>query len=528
MIHDVRSGVMGNDFGINRYSERPGTPFDMTPTSQAHTEETMTRALEFHRARDFAQAGALYRQILAGNPNHADALRLLGVIARQEGRYDEAIDLIRRSIFINDAKAESHHNLGDALRSAGKLDEAIAAYRHAIGLNPDWPEAHGALGNVLRDQGKSAAAAEAYAKAVKLSPNSAAGHLNLGRALHDQGKFPQAIDAVNKAIALKPDWPEPCNSLGNIFWDQGRLNDAIAQYSKAVELSSNHAAAHQSMGKIFALQGKIEDSIACFRRAVQAEPVNAKAHSYLGHMLAESGRRAEACEAYAEAIRLKPDSPKWRFKLAALSGDSSVTTAPMQHIQDLFDDYAPRFEQHLVDQLNYRGPEQLHEAVERVTDRHDLDILDLGCGTGLCGAQFRSMARWIVGVDLSPAMIESSARRRVYDQLLQGELMIALNETARYDLILAGDVLIYVGDLTAMMPAVAKALRSGGLFAFTIEDYAGEGFFLQPQMRFAHSLNYIRSLAKASELSELSATSVMLRKQGATGANGWIIVLSKT
>ncbi len=100
-------------------------------------------------------------------------------------------------------------------------------------------------------------------------------------------------------------------------------------------------------------------------------------------------------------------------------------------------------------------------------------------------------------------------------------------ESARYDLILAGDVLIYVGDLGTLMPAVANALREGGFFAFTIEDHPGDGFFLQPQMRFAHSMSYIRTQAANSKLREVSATPVMLRKQGATGAQGWTIVLAK-
>jgi predicted TPR repeat methyltransferase len=489
---------------------------------------SMHQALEHHQAGRLAEASATYREILADQPRNADALRLLGVIARQEGRLDQAIELIRRSIEIDPARAEAHHNFGDALRSQGKLDDAVAAYSKAVELRPDWAEAHGALGNALREQGHLAPAIEEFKKVVRLKPSLPAGYLSLGKAYHIQGKRAKALAAYATAIRLKPDWPDAHDSLGNALWDEGRLDEAIHAYSKAVELNPGQLTTNWSMGKIFSRQGRLDDAIACFRRAVDFHPDNAKAHFFLGHILQKAGRLDEASAAYREATRLRPDTPEWHFKLAALTGDGSALTAPAQYIRDLFDEYAAKFDKHLVDKLKYQAPHQLLQAVRAATPRKDLDILDLGCGTGLCGQEFRPLASRLVGVDLSPLMIQTAKARGIYDNLIIGDLMPTLRSASEcYDLILAGDVLIYVGDLTDFMPAVANALRSGGMFACSIEDFEGSGFFLHTEQRFAHSIGYSRAVASASGLQEISASKVVLRSNAGADVMGWIVVLGK-
>jgi predicted TPR repeat methyltransferase len=351
--------------------------------------------------------------------------------------------------------------------------------------------------------------------------------------LHDQGKGPEAIAAYQKAIQLKPDWAEAHNKLGNVLWDQGKLDEAIAAYSRAIELHPGHPAANWSMAKIFLIQNRLDPAIEYFQKAVQFNPGNAKAYFNLGDALIKAGRLDTARSAFMAAIQIEPDSPKGQFRLAALIGDGSATTAPTNYVLDLFDRYAPTFEKHLVEQLNYQAPQQLLQAIlsampDVKSGQRNLDILDLGCGTGLCGQQLRPYARHLVGVDLAPAMIQAAAARQIYDQLLTEDLMRTLRaQPDRYDLIVAGDVLIYVGDLSDFMPAVAGALRSGGLFAFSIENHPDTGYFLHSEERFAHSMSYIREQSRLADLEEVSAQQTVLRKQAGIEASGWIIVLRK-
>ncbi|HEX4053983.1 MAG TPA: tetratricopeptide repeat protein [Tepidisphaeraceae bacterium] len=492
------------------------------------TAQSMQIAVRHQQAGRLAEARAIYLDVLAREPNQPDALHLLGVIAVQTGRTDEAIDLIRRAIAINPAVADYHNNLGYALRNQGELDEAIAAWRQAIRLRPEFAEAHNNLGNALRNKGELNEAIAACREALRIKPDSARAYNNLGAALFAKGSFDEAVAAYRRALQLQPELAEIHSNLGNALRGQDQFDEAIASYREAIRLSPELAEAHYNMGVALQCKGQLDEAIVAYRRAVGFKPDYTEAHYNMGIALQRKGQINEAVVEFREAIRLKPDSPEWRYQLAAVSGDRSVKTAPARFVQDLFDTYASTFDKHLVETLKYQTPQFILKSVLEATSRRDLDVLDLGCGTGLCGVEFRPHARRMIGVDLSPAMLKVAESRKIYDRLIEGDLMPALRAAEDgYDLIVAGDLLIYVGDLSEFMPAVAQALRSGGLFACSIEDYDGTGFFLHSQGRFAHSIGYFRELAMASGLKEISAKKVALRQNMGLEVSGWIVVVGR-
>ena len=146
---------------------------------------------------------------------------------------------------------------------------------------------------------------------------------------------------------------------------------------------------------------------------------------------------------FRRAIALKPDSPDWQHLLAALTGDSSPTTTPASYVRSLFDSYAGEFDAHLVDTLGYRVPELLLAAVLALAPQRKLDILDLGCGTGLCGVHFRPHAQRLTGVDLSQPMLAKAAARGIYDSLVSADAAEFLHaDNVPFDLVLAADVFV--------------------------------------------------------------------------------------
>ena len=158
----------------------------------------------------------------------------------------------------------------------------------------------------------------------------------------------------------------------------------------------------------------------------------------------------------------------------------------------LFDTYAEQYDKHLVKQLHYRGPQLLRAAVADLPADRALEVLDLGCGTGLCGVSFRDLARTLTGIDLSPGMLARARQHGVYDELLQSDIAgFLLSSSTRYDLILAADVFVYVGDLAGVFQGASRVLRPAGRFIFTVEAHEGEGFVVRPSGRFAHSLAYL-------------------------------------
>jgi predicted TPR repeat methyltransferase len=491
-------------------------------------QEQLESGMSHHRAGRLDQARAIYLEVLALDPSRPEPLDLLGVIAIQSGQFDEAIEWIRQAIAINPRVAAYHSHLGNALQGNGQHDEAIAVWRVAIALDGGFAEAYANLGNALRETGQLKEAADACRQAVRLDPNSVVALNNLGAALQEPEQLDEAIAAYRQALRINPNLAETHNNLGNALLGKRQLDEAIIEFQLSLQLKPDSADIHRNLGTALCDKGRLDEAIAAIRQAIRLKPDYADAYNNLGLALHKAGRKQEAYAAYREAIRLKPDAVEWEFKLAALSGDRSVKTAPTQYLREMFDEYAPKFDKNLVEELKYQAPQQLLRAVRAATPRQDLDVLDLGCGTGLCGQQFRPYARRLVGVDLSPTMIRAAETRGIYDQLITGEILPVLRDAPEsYDLIVAGDVLIYVGDLTDFMPAVARALRGGGLFACSIEDYEGQGYFLHPEARFAHSIAYVRDLASASGLTEISADKAAIRRNFGAEVPGRIVVLGK-
>ena len=490
--------------------------------------QAFEHARERHRSGRLPEAEALYRQILAAEPRHTDALHLLGVLAGQTGRSEAAVEFIRQAIALRPDHAEAHKNLGIALRACGKMDDAIAAYREAIALQPDYAEAHKNLGSAMYHIGRLDEAIAAYRRAIALKPDFSEAHGNLGVALRENGQLDEAIAACRRAIALKPDQPDFHNNLGNALHDQGQAEEAIASYRAALLLKPDFAVACNNLGIVLKERGRHDEAAAAFRKVTELKPDCADAFGNLGHALKSQDRRDEAVAAYRRAIALKPDSPDWQHVLAALTGEHSPTTTPASYVRKLFDPYARDFDAHLVGQLDYRVPEELLDAVLGVAPGGQFDILDLGCGTGLCGVAFRAHAKILTGVDLSPGMIAQAEARGIYGRLITGDLAEAMRDAEENcDLVLAGDLFGYVGDLSGVFCAVARTLRSGGLFAFSLERHDGAGFVLHSKVRFAHSLGYIRELSQSHGFTELDVREIAVRKSGADDVPGWIVVLQK-
>jgi predicted TPR repeat methyltransferase len=200
---------------------------------------------------------------------------------------------------------------------------------------------------------------------------------------------------------------------------------------------------------------------------------------------------------------------------------------PSDMVLALFENYAPFFDEHLVENVSYQGPRLLRTAVDRCRPVGAFDILDLGCGTGLCGTALRDRARRLVGVDISSRMLDRARQRGVYDELIRGDVVDVMNEsTESYDLILAADLFVYLGSLEAVIPACARILRPGGLLAVVVEAADGEGYQLRSSRRYAHSAGYLRRLAGAAGLSELLRERSFLRKEADGECLGEVFVYS--
>jgi predicted O-linked N-acetylglucosamine transferase (SPINDLY family) len=297
------------------------------------SDRKLRSALQDHQAGRFADAERVYRQILAENPRHADALNLLGVVCAQTGRFESSAQFFRRAIEVHPSNAEYHYNLGNALRDQGLADDAIGAYRKAIALDPKYAAACNNLGNLLRGQGKLEEAIQLFGEAVRLKPDYLDAHLNMGVAYRQQGYLDKAMACYRTILQIKPDHLRAHFNFGVALREKGLYDLAIAAFQRAISLKPDYAEAYSNLGSALRDKGSRDEAIEAYRRAIELNPDLAEAQSNLGISLSEKGMVDEAIAAYREALRLQPTLPAAHSNLAGSLRDTGRMDLAIEEYQ---------------------------------------------------------------------------------------------------------------------------------------------------------------------------------------------------
>ena len=274
---------------------------------QQLVQEALQKGAQLHQQGLLAEAETLYRKILETTPGHPDANHRLGMIERQAGRNEQAIEWFSRAIQANPDVAAYHGNLGNAFRDLGRLEDAVASYRKALTIQPDFAEAHSNLGSTLNELGRLDEAVASYHKALAIKPDYPVAHSNLGNALHCLERLDEAVASYHKALAIKPDLAEAHSNLGNVLLDLGRLDEAVASYRKALTIQPDYAEAHSNLGNVLLDLGRLDEAVASYRKALTIQPDFAEAHSNLGNVLQSLGRLEDAVASCQKAIAIQPD-----------------------------------------------------------------------------------------------------------------------------------------------------------------------------------------------------------------------------
>jgi protein O-GlcNAc transferase len=276
---------------------------------------TLRAGLAHHQSGRHDRAEALYRKVLARDPDHAEALHLLGVVAYQYGKIGPALQLIERALPALAGLPDAHLNYGNALRAAGRPKDAAVSFRRAIALKPDYGMAHNNLARVLIDQGEFEAALESARRAVELIPGFTGAHANYAEALLGLQRFAEAEAALRRVLEFGPGLESFHLDLGRALQGQRRLEEAAAAHQRAIELWPDFAEAHNNFGNVLKDLGQLDDAVAAYERALKIAPENAVIHNNLGCALREQHRLDDAVSSFRQALALKPDGPGALYNL---------------------------------------------------------------------------------------------------------------------------------------------------------------------------------------------------------------------
>jgi predicted TPR repeat methyltransferase len=427
-------------------------------------EEAVSIAIQLQQNDQWTAAADIYRQILDVAPDYADAIHYSGVLAHQEGRSDEAIEIIEKSLVLEPDRADWHSNLAIVLRDRLRIDDAIASCRRAIALDPNHANAHNNLGVLLRAKGDLVEAESAYRAAIRVNPEHSDAYTNLGILLNGQRRMQEAVMCFCKVITFRPKHPEARRLL---------------------------ALAHCTLGDI-------DTAVRIFDEWLEEEP---------GHPIAVHMR-------------------------AACSGRDVPERASDGFVETTFDSFAASFDAKLA-KLHYRAPglvvAMFAESEADVSKR--FEVLDAGCGTGLCGPLLAPYARRLVGVDLSVGMLTKARAREVYDDLFKCELTAYLRDfTAGYDVIVSADTLVYFGPLQGVVAAAANALRPGGRLIFTVEaapdGASAAGYSISHHGRYTHTRQYLEGVLADAHLRP-EIRSAELRLEAGEPVEGFVVRATK-
>jgi predicted TPR repeat methyltransferase len=282
------------------------------------------------------------------------------------------------------------------------------------------------------------------------------------------------------------------------------------------------------------LKGDLAAAADLLLQATDLAPGFASAWFTLGDIREQLGERAGAVAAFRKAQAADPDDRHGASLRLMLLGAEELAEMPPAYVRSLFDQYAPKFEAALVDDLGYRGPALLFKAV--LAARHAVRkpaffkrAIDLGCGTGLAARAFAKEVDAFIGIDLSPRMIERARASGLYADLEVAEMLQGLGSKpeASADLILAADAMVYVSDLAPLLREAARVLGPGGLLAFTVETHGGEGVILGAGLRYAHSAGYVRETIKRAGLTLSRLDDLSARNEDNAPVPGLVAIATK-
>ncbi|MBC8225532.1 MAG: tetratricopeptide repeat protein [Gammaproteobacteria bacterium] len=523
--------------------------------------------IAYAQQEKFTEAKSCFETALKYNPDEPSFYNNYANLLKKLGRSDDARFNFLESLKRQPYNPVAHNNMGTLLFNCGEIGAAIGHYNQALSQKPDYIEAMYNLGIAYLRQEKPAIklAIKALQRTLTLEDNHFSANKQLGQLLHQEDDFAQAIIHYRKSLATNPDDAHTCHLLGTALLANNEDQAGLAYFEKAYDLNSTLSDLNHNLAAVYLTKqqyqkalthwlkhletekdistyfnvavtyfylGRYNEAINYYQEVLKIDPNYLNAHINLGVINLQTNNKKTAKVHYQKALSLSADNAEIKYIIAAIDQEniSKYKQPPSIFIKNLFDQYAPYFDHHLQNILDYKTPAAIVKMlqVELNPKENSLNILDLGCGTGLSGQALKPYSQKLIGIDISENMINYCQSKQIYDKLITADVNSAITEFENIDLITLVDTLPYIGDLENILTKIHQSLIPGGHVIMSTEITYDVEFKLQASARFAHNPNYISALCKKLHFKQVSQEKVELRFHQDKKINGIIFLFEKT
>lgn len=449
-----------------------------------------------------------------------------------------------------------------AKHGQGDTEAAVRAYRDVLHLAPDFCKAHYQLGLLFIQMQEFAWAKRQFHNVLELMPQNLHAQFYLGIIALSEQDYDMAESYLHTVLEQDPEQVEALTNLGVIALKRDKGQEAIAYFTKALAINNHHLEARHNLAATFIHHdrfenalihyqilleakpdeieylynsgvaemalGQLDSAIQLFKKIIKIDPKHFDALSNLAAIYLRKEQRDEARLFFKEAQKIKPTEPVTAFMLQALNPNTSTGETCVPYVENLFNQYALYYDEHMQKTLVYNLPQQLKQLLEKEQISRQEKALDLGCGTGLSGEVLKPYCHTLTGVDLSTKMIKIAEKKQIYNELHEMEISAYLQQESRcFNLIVALDVLPYFGDLNHLFKSISQHLATQGFFIFTTEISESSDWILQSSARFAHHQDYLHQLIKTYDLQLISQQIIAARKHDQNLVQVYMIMVQK-
>lgn len=502
-------------------------------------EEIKQNALDFLKNGEYEKAAKLYLQLAVSYPQDE------GYLVSAANCYDRlndkkvALSLYKKALAINPNSLAVILNLSTIYYELKKYELSAQFAKQALMIKEDNVSALMNLGNVAYAEGDFALALEFYEKMYEINSNSYNAIVNIANTCYNLGQYLKAIEFAQMAIQKRPSHAAPYIVMGNCYAELMKTEEAAGLLKKATEIEPNSEWLSNSIAALYQKSGNWKQALhyAWRAMALKGNKVTADDLINFGYLLyeAEDGGNPVVLEKYMERWEEAfPDNPIVCYVCSALRHEQNVAQTDLTYVKNLFDGFASSFDG-ILSELEYRVPEYIALLLKDTLKTKLFKkrrILDLGCGTGLCGEAVKAYFpnEEFFGVDISENMLAEAGKKCVYKELYADDILSFLKEnTELYHAVIAGDVLTYLGDLKPLFRELSRVVKFGGLLCFSISKnvYNQSDYFLTSSGRFVHSIAYIYRLLKYCGFEVVSQEEQVLRHEGAKNVEGFVVLARK-